>query len=891
MSAWLYALGRWCYRRRKTVIGIWLALLIGLGGAAVAFMGSFNNAFEIPASRSQEALDRLRMTFPEGAALSAMAIVVAPDGQDIEEFRPEVEDAIAEFDDLDMVLAATSPWNEYVSGLISDSGEAAIVQLSLDFEETPTMDDLAPLTQVAEDLEERLPEGAQVSMGGEAYNIELPALTIIEAIGLVVALIVLAVLLGSLVAAGLPLLTAITGVGIAMALMLLMTRLFDINSTTPLLSVMLGLAVGIDYALFILSRHRDQLRDGLDPEESAGRAVGTSGSAVVFAGLTVFIALIGLGVANIPFLTVMGLFAAITVALAVIIALTFLPALMGLLGERMRPKPRKPRKARADSEEGEQKKERKGIFAWWVGVTTTHPIITIVVVVAALVGLTIPTVGLQVALPNAGQQHQGTPARVAYDLLAEEFGPGMNGPIIVTADIIGSTDPLGLLESLKSDIEEMPGVAMVPVAVPNPNADTGMIQLTPTTGPDDPATADLVRALNDKHDEWVEKYGVSTNVTGSTPIQIDVSERLTAALLPFGLLVVGLSLVLLAAVFRSVWVPVKATLGYLLSVGSAFGVTTLVFNYGWFKEIANLEKPMPVISFLPILLMGILFGLAMDYEVFLVSRIREEYVHGKSPVEAIRTGFVASGPVVAAAAIIMFTVFAFFVPEGMGAIKAIALALAVGVAVDAFLVRMTLVPAVMTLLGERAWWLPRWLDKLLPTFDVEGEVLTREVSLRDWPGDDSVVFADGLEVEDVVAPINLRLVPGNVVGLVGPMGARTGTALALSGRLETTGGKARVAGALLPEGASRVRRRVSYVDLATVDDPVAALRATQAGTVVFVDTIERVDTYEAREALDDLIARTTGSGAVVLCAVSEEHLGSFQVDGVYAAPTFEESNA
>lgn len=887
MSAWLYALGRWCYRRKGTVIAAWLALLVALGGLTVAFMGSFNNTFEIPSSSSQAALDKLRMTFPQGAALSAMAVVVAPEGHKVDEYRSEIEHAVDSFGRIKEVEAATSPWNEMVSGLVSSSGNAAIIQLSLDFPDiTPSEEDLAPITQVADDLRSSLPDGAVVSMGGEAYNIELPGFTVVEGIGLIVALVVLTLLLGSLVAAGLPLLTAITGVGISMTIMMLLTNLFDINSTTPLLSVMLGLAVGIDYALFILSRHRDQLRDGLDPEESAGRAVGTSGSAVVFAGLTVFIALIGLGVAQIPFLTVMGIFAAGTVAIAVMIALTFLPALMGVLGERMRPRVKAPKKAKAG-------RPRGGPFAWWVGVTTRHPIITIVIVTAGLLGMSVPTLGLQVALPNAGQQATTSPARVAYDLIAENFGPGANGPVIVTADIIGSTDPVGVLDGLKADIEALPGVDQVPIATPNANVDTGMIQVVPTTGPDDPATADLVRTLIEHHDQWQEKYGVSTSVTGSTAIQIDISEKLTAALLPFGILVVGLSLVLLAAVFRSVWVPVKATLGYLLSVGSAFGATTLVFNHGWGRELINLEKPMPVISFLPILLMGILFGLAMDYEVFLVSRMREEYVHGKSAVEAIRGGFVASGPVVAAAAVIMFSVFAFFVPEGMTAIKAIAFALAVGVAVDAFLVRMTLVPAVLTLLGDRAWWLPRWLDKLLPTFDVEGEVLTREMELKDWPGDDSVVCSDGLVVEGVTGPINLRLVPGNVIGLVGQVGARTGTALALSGRLETTGGRARVAGALLPEGAGRVRRRVTYLDLSAAGDPAEALRTAQAGTVVFVDTVELANDDAARSALDDLIARTGPGGAVVLCAATADAIDNLTVDGIYAAPvaSLERSNA
>ena len=876
MSAVLYAVGRWCYRRRLTVIGLWLGLLIILGGSAALFSGSFNNAFEIPSSKSQEALDKLRMTFPQGAALSALAVVVAPEGEQVADHRAEIEDAIEEFDELSMVEAVTSPWNEYVDGLVSDSGRAAIIQLSLDFDgQAPTEAQLEPITEVADALEAAMPGGTQVSMGGEAYNIELPHLSVIEAIGLLVAMVVLTVLLGSIVAAGLPLLTAITGVGIAMALMFLLTRLFDINSTTPLLSVMLGLAVGIDYALFILSRHRDQLRDGLDAEESAGRAVGTSGSAVVFAGLTVFIALLGLGVANIPFLTVMGIFAAVTVAISVAIALTFLPALMGLLGERMRPKPRKT---------SAKPRKHGGAFAWWVTLTTSHPIITIVVTVSTLLALALPALGLQVSLPNAGQQRPEQPARIAFDLISEHFGPGVNGPLIVTADIIGSTDPLGLMAGLKADIERMDGVAGVPLATPNQNADTGLVQIIPETGPDDPATADLVRALQDRADEWEERYGVTTNVTGLTAVQIDISEKLTAALLPFGVLVVGLSLILLAAVFRSVWVPIKATVGYLLSVGAAFGATALVFNYGFLKEVVNLERGMPIISFLPILLMGILFGLAMDYEVFLVSRMREEYVHGKTPLEAIRGGFVASGPVVMAAAVIMISVFAFFVPQGMSSIKPIAFALAVGVAVDAFLIRMTLVPAVLALLGHRAWWLPTWLDRLLPTFDVEGEVLSTEMALKDWPGDGSVLYADGLEVEGVVGPLDLRLVPGNVIGLIGPVGARTGAALALSGRLETTGGRARVAGALLPQAAGNARRRITYLDLAHVDDPAAALAAARPGTVVFVDSVDLVTGPEAEAALTGLIDRVRGAGAVVLCAAVEDHLTHFALDGTYAAP-------
>ena len=771
MSAQLYALGRWCFRHAKLVLAAWLVVVLAIGGAALAFRGSFADVFKIPGSPSQVALDKLGMTFPQGAMTQATAIFVAPEGGRVDDFRDVIEETITELQDLDFVNSVTSPWNERITGMVSDDGRAAIVTILVDVKGNPTDDQRAQLTAVADRMAQQLPQGATVDMGGQAFNTELPRLSIVEIAGLGVALVVLTLVLGSLVAAGLPLLTAVTGVAITMAIMMLITRLATINSTTPMLAVMLGLAVGIDYALFILSRHRNQLRDGTPAEESTARAVGTAGSAVVFAGLTVFIALLGLSISGIPFLTVMGVFAALAIVLAVVIALTMLPALMGLLGDRLRPRPRTARRPR-----------KGGMFAWWGRVATSHPIVVIVVVVASLGVLTVPGLGLRTALPNSGQHTAGTPSRVTYDLISQHFGVGRNGPLVLTADVISSKDPLKLVADLKEEVLAIDGVAAVPLATPNQNAEVAMLQVIPTTGPDDPATASLVQALRDRHDQWLERYGVETAVTGTTALQIDVNARLAGALLPFGALVVGLSLVLLAAVFRSVWVPVKATLGFLLSVGGAFGATALVFNEGHLKEFVNLERGMPVISFLPILLMGILFGLAMDYEVFLVSRIREEYVHGKSPVDAIRDGMVASGPVVVAAAVIMFAVFAFFVPEGIGSIKQIAFALAVGVAIDAFCVRMTLVPAVMALLGERAWWLPRWLDKALPTFDVEGEVLTEKLKLDQWPGTDHVLYAEDIAVEELVPDTSLALEAGNVIGVAGPVSSRPGLALALTGR-------------------------------------------------------------------------------------------------------------
>src|SRR5699024_3169267 len=641
----------------------------------------------------------------------------------------------------------------------SDSGRAGLVTVQLQgqatYITTGTKDAITDLTaQVVQDA-----AGTEASAGGGAFQEVTVGLSWVDGLGVLVALVVLWVTLGSLRAAGLPLLTAIWGVGISVLAIVAGTALMAINSTTIMLALMLGLAVGIDYALFIISRHRDQLASGLDPEESAARAVATSGSAVVFAGLTVMIALCGLAVAGIPFLTTMGVAAAAAVGIAVLIAITGLPALMGVLGERLRPKPRRHPSAQqlAAQQAGPQHaaqqqtgpaKARRGWAERWVGLATKVPALTVVVIVIGLGALAIPASGLKLALPDAGDNPAGSPTRVTYDLVSEHFGPGHNGPLIMTVDIVASDDPLGVIVGIKERIEEVPGVAEVPLATPNPSIDTGIVQIVPTTAPDDPATTELVHRLRALQPEFQSEYDVATMVTGVTAVQIDVSEQLGQALAPFAVVVVGLSLVLLTIVFRSLWVPIKAAIGYLFSVVAAFGVVAAVFEYGVGASLLGLDQTGPVISFLPIMLMGILFGLAMDYEVVLVSRIREEHVAGTPAREAIRTGFGASSRVVLAAGLIMFAVFAAFVPEGDAILKSIALGLAVGIFVDAFVVRMTLVPAVLHLLGEKAWYLPQWLDRLLPSFDVEGEGLQHRLALTDWPtpGARPAVAAEGIRV-------------------------------------------------------------------------------------------------------------------------------------------------
>ena len=843
MSSFLYRLGRASYRHRGRVLLAWAAVLVLVGGLAIAVGGHFDDVFEVPGASSTKALNQLKVTFPEAADASATVLINAPAGRNLED--KDVKEAVlawaGDVEKVSMVRGVIDPYNENVDGLISADGASGRAMIRVQGTASTITDaQREKLTEAAETLEVTLP-GSQVLIGGEIFSVHVPRITVVEALGLGVAIIVLVLTLGSLVASMMPVGPAVAGVGIGVLSVQVAAGVISVSSTTLMLAIMLGLAVGIDYALFILSRHRDQLAAGMEVEESAARAVGTAGSAVVFAGLTVIIALVGLSIAGLPFLTVMGVFGALTVGFEVLLALTLLPAFMGFAGERLRPKPCK---AVRPSKAGKSR-----IATLWVGAVTKWPLVTIVIVLVALGGLAYPATELRMALPTSGHSLPGTQDRATFDEITDKFGIGFNGPLIMTVDIVELDDPVEVLDGLKADVEAMSGVQMVAAATPNENVDTGMVQIIPTTGPDDPATADLVERLRDRQPEWQERYDATTAVTGFTAIQIDVTNQLEAALLPFGIFVVGLSLILLTMVFRSVWVPIKAALGYLLSVAAAFGATTLVFNKGWFKDLINLPETGPVISFLPIILMGILFGLAMDYEVFLVSRMREEFVHGNTD-RSVEDGFVHSAKVVVAAGLIMLAVFAFFVPNGEGAIKPIAFGLAVGVVLDAFVVRMTLVPAVMKLLGRHAWWLPRWLDALLPSFDIEGEALTRQVHLANWPTpeDTSAIVGEGLAASvgdrTLFRGLDLSVQPGQVLVVEGEHAPRRALLLALAGRVTLTEGTLKVLGHVLPEEGPVVRA------LAPVLGPSVAhfgrVLSRQRGGLVCVDNADELSDVQDR---------------------------------------------
>jgi len=807
----LHRIGRFAYRRAWVVIVAWVIALGGLVGAGIGLGGQLQESYAIPGTESQDAIDQLAAVFPQTAGASAKAVVEAPDGDSVENepYRGAIEDMEAELEDVDGVASVLGPFDEFAGDQVSDDARTAYIQVQFDGQVTDVTQDQIDAVLATGDVGRDA--GLEVAFGGEVFQETTFGLTITEAFGVIFAGVVLLITFGSLLSAGMPLLTALVGVGTAFGGISLVAAFATVSSTAPMLAVMIGLAVGIDYALFILSRHRTQLARGMDPEESAAEAVATAGGAVVFAGLTVIIALLGLLVVGIPFLSVMGVGAAFAVLIAVFGATTLLPALLGLAKGRLAPKPgsRAQRRAVASDDSGKRTMGRR-----WVDTVLKAPVVFVLLVVGLLGAAAVPAASLDLNL-SGGQGEEGTSQREAYDMIAAGFGPGYNGPLIVTVDITQTTDIFGDLDAIGDRLADVDGVAYVGQGLPNETVDTAIIQVIPESAPTDPETKQVVQDIRALEDDIVDEFGTPIAVTGYTAVSIDISQRLNDALVPFALIVVGLSVILLLVVFRSLFVPVKAALGFLLSAFGAIGLTVAVFQWGWLADLMHVE-PGPILSFLPILLMAVLFGLAMDYEVFLVSGMREEFVKTRDPRTSIVHGFQHAARVVTAAALIMFFVFFAFVPEGTGVIKGIAFALAVGVAFDAFLVRMTLVPAAMALAGRGAWWLPKWLGRILPDVDIEGEGLRAHLAESEWAAARNAdVLADGLLVGDPkapIGPISVSVPRGGALVVLGDPAERRLVAATLAGRVLPAGGRLAVLDAPLPIDAGTVMRRVAIAD-------------------------------------------------------------------------------
>jgi RND superfamily putative drug exporter len=719
VATFLYKLGRLAFRRRHFVALIWVALLTlaGVGAASAPAAGS--TSFSIPGTEAQKAFDLLEQRFPGMSADGATARVVfkAPAGQKMTDAanKATVNKTVKE---LRTGSEVTSVANPYKTNAVSKNGSVAYASVKYEVSGMELKDSsknaLEAAAQSARDA------GLTVEIGGDALQ-AAPETGATEVIGIAMAAVVLIITFGSLIAAGLPLLTAIIGVGIGVSTIAALANALDLGTTTSTLASMIGLAVGIDYALFIVSRYRGELAEGREREDAAGRAVGTAGSAVVFAGLTVVIALVGLSVVNIPMLTKMGVAAAGTVVIAVLIALTMIPALLGYAGKRVQPAGKKSRLlggGRAAKKPG-----KPNMGTRWASFVVRRPVAVLLLGVVGLGAAAIPATSLELGLPDDGSQPTSTTQRRAYDTLSEGFGPGFNGPLMVVVDAKSSADPKAAATKVSDEIKDLKGVVTVTPAAFNKAGDTATITVVPDSKPSSVKTEDLVHSIRDAGGEIKADTDAKVLVTGTTAMNIDFSQKLNDALIPYLALVVGLAFLLLIVIFRSILVPLKAALGFLLSVLAALGAVVAVFQWGWLGGLLGVEETGPIMSMMPIFMVGVVFGLAMDYEVFLVTRMREAYVHGERPSEAVVTGFKHGARVVTAAAVIMMAVFSGFIGSSESMIKMIGFGLAIAVFFDAFIVRMAIVPAVLALLGKKAWWLPKWLDRALPNVDVEGEGL------------------------------------------------------------------------------------------------------------------------------------------------------------------------
>jgi RND superfamily putative drug exporter len=610
-------------------------------------------------------------------------------------------------------------------GLRFVSRDGSTVMLQIQFDQA--------IAQLPPDVRAEVPAiGEQLTEAGLRvdYNSDIlqtrSVIGVGEIVGLALAGVVLVVMLGTLLAAGLPLLVGLVGVGAGLLAAMAATAFFELNSMTPALALMLGLAVGIDYALFIVNRHRQQLLHGMELQHSIGMATGTAGNAVVVAGVTVVISLAALTVTGLPILAQMGLVAAGTVLATVLVALTVTPAVLSLLGERAISRRAWRRHAEHQARPAAPQ-SRRGQGRWAV-LVTRRPGLTIALTLLAIAVMAVPAASLRLGLPDGSSEPRDSSAFHSYVTIEEHFGPGANGPVVAVASFeqpVPEAEVPARQLAIGERLADLGGVRQVVPFGVSADRDTLAFQVVPDRGPTTEATVDLVHNLRQLDGDL--PGGADLGITGQTVANIEIAEKLAAALPLYVALVVGLSLLLLMAVFRSVVVPLVATAGFLLSVAAAFGAVVAVYQWGWLSDVLDVSRPGPILPFMPTLLIGVLFGLAMDYQMFLVSGMHEARAHGEDARTAVRTGFRQGYRVVTAAAIIMVSVFAGFVFAHLTMVRPIGLGLAVGVAVDAFLVRMTLTPAVMHLLADRAWWIPRWLDRLLPDLDVEGAALRRTV--------------------------------------------------------------------------------------------------------------------------------------------------------------------
>jgi len=704
----------WTTGHRKTVILGWIAALVVVGMVAGSVGSDFSEEFKLPSSDSQEAFDLLEHKFPQQSGVTAEIVYKAPAGADSAAVKKKMEGVFAEAEKLPHVSEVASPYESGGAAAISKDGEIAYATVQYD---TTTdkleKDDIKKLVAMGRAADGG---GLQVAVGGapiEEVRSEEEGGDSSFAIGLLAAVVILLLTFGSVVAMGLPLLTALFALGVGLSLVTLGTHVFDTAEFAPQLAAMIGLGVGIDYALFILTRFRNGLDEGMESRDAAIAAVDTAGRAVLFAGVTVIISLMGMLLLGISFLYGVAMSAALAVLFTMIAALTLLPALLTIAGRRV-DRLRIPGLGKREPSTAEDTR-----WFRWSREIQRRPVLSALLSGGLLIALCIPTLSLRLGSNDAGTDPAGSSTREAYDLLAEGFGPGFNGPFQMVAALPGKGEDQALV-TLRKTLKNEEGVAKVTSITLNPAENTGVFQLYPTTSPQSADTTALLDHIrNDVLPPIEQKTGAQLHVGGITAIFEDFGDAISEKLPLFIGVVVLLSALLLMIVFRSVLVPLKAMVMNLLSIGAAFGLIVAVFQWGWGASIIGVDGTGPIISFFPVFLFAIVFGLSMDYEVFLMSRIHEEWEHSHDATASVTRGLALTGRVITAAAAIMVTVFASFMIGEDRIIKLFGLGLASAVFIDAVIIRSVLVPAVMQLFGKSAWWLPNWLDRILPRLHVE----------------------------------------------------------------------------------------------------------------------------------------------------------------------------
>jgi RND superfamily putative drug exporter len=714
----LTRLSSWCFRRRWWALGIWVAALL-VANLAASVGPDYSNSFSLPGTESHAAFEILKHQDPDRAGDTAEIVYRARQGVDDAAVKARMDRLFADAGKIATVTAVADPYTAARSGVpgaqqISKDGTIAFARVQFEDQAgSVPRKDIDDLKDLADKAAQDLP-GTKIAVGGAVVSAtEQPETGVAELFGLLGAIIILLLAFRSVLAMGLPIAVAVFGIGIGLAVLTLLTYGVSTPGFAPQIASMIGIGVGIDYALLIVTRHREGLHDGLEPAAASRQAMRTAGRSVMFAGLTVVISMLGLLLMGFHFIYGVAIGAALVVLLTMLGSVTLLPALLGFAGtniDRWGLRPLRP-----DDERG-----HRSLSYRWSRVMQHHAVAAALVSLVVLLVLAAPTLSMRLGVSDAGNNPKSFGTRQAYDLLADGFGPGFNGPFVLASAVHGASD-LAAMQRLTTTLSDTKGVADVSPPFPNQDRTAAVIYLNPASAPQDEATSHLVHTLRDDViPRATQGTGLDVKVGGITPTFTDFTDQVAARLPVFFAVVIGLSFILLMVVFRSVLVPLKAAIMNLLSIGAAYGVIVAIFQWGWLGGVVGIGREGPIESWVPIMLFAILFGLSMDYEVFLLSRIREEYLTTGDNASAVANGLAHTARVITAAAAIMITVFlAFALGSDVRQLKLFAVGLAVAILVDATIVRLVLVPSTMELLGKANWWLPRWLDRLLPDVHIE----------------------------------------------------------------------------------------------------------------------------------------------------------------------------